>query len=163
MPRRTRWPCRTESNRPVDEVIRIVAIDPGVRTGWAGIDRELNRCWLATSEPFQLPRFMPEPDVVLVEEPVIYPGGRTKNPKSILGLAVQNGYWRATFNDTKVISIPAPSWTRRQPKKVRHGRMLVYLDNQWPSLEFNKSRSNEHERDALGMILWYLDGLRAKK
>jgi hypothetical protein len=72
----------------------ILAIDPGVDSGWAiFFQGMLVACGLGGA-----PKPLPERfDLLIVEHPVVYPGGRTKDPNAIVKLAINAGMWMGRY------------------------------------------------------------------
>ena len=74
----------------------LLAVDPGADSGWALFCHDmLISCGLG-SEVHPLPEKL---DVVVIEHPVIYPHGRTKNPNDVLKVAVSAGEWAGRLAD----------------------------------------------------------------
>lgn len=72
----------------------LLAIDPGNDSGWAlFFGGMLIACGLG-GEPTPL---APKIDLLVVEHPVIYPGGKTRSPNDIVKLAVNAGEWMGRF------------------------------------------------------------------
>lgn len=110
----------------------LLAIDPGTNVGWALFDKtgvgvgvfgELISCGLGG-----------EPDgaavvhEVVIEHPVIYPGGRTKNPNDVLKVAINAGEWGGRFRHVARYVKPQ-QWKGNVPKAVHQPRIWAKLTN----------------------------------
>lgn len=72
----------------------LLAIDPGSDSGWAiFFHGMLVACGLG-SEPKPLPEAL---ELLVVERPVIYPKGKTRNPNDEITLALNAGEWIGRF------------------------------------------------------------------
>lgn len=73
----------------------LLAIDPGADSGWAiFFGGMLVSCGLG-QEPNPAPKTgFP---LVVIEHPVIYPGGKTRNPNDVLKCAVSAGEWAGRY------------------------------------------------------------------
>ncbi len=143
----------------------LLAIDPGVTTGWAlysngnqllgcGLDDPQQCRWLVVSA---LSR-------VVIEQPRIYPGGRTKSPNDVLSVAVNAGEWAGRFKQQGcAIEYVTPStWKGQVKKDISHARIWAKL---WVGEQQivdaagkGMPASKRHNMlDAVGIGLWAVD------
>lgn len=114
----------------------LLAIDPGVSAGWAIYFGDmLVACGLG-DQPAPAPRegFVE----VIVEHPVIYPGGKTRNPNDIVKLAVGAGEWRRFKAGGKPVRYVEPrAWkgtidgdtcNKRTLERLKDDELQVYED-----------------------------------
>jgi hypothetical protein len=110
----------------------LLAIDPGESTGWAlYASGRLVACGLGDPRSHEKHR-VSDIDTVVIEHPLIYAGGRTKNPNSVLKtLAVSVGRWIGTYEQrapTAVIETVLPvQWKGSVPKDIHHAREWAAL------------------------------------
>lgn len=108
----------------------ILAIDPGTNTGWALLrDGALVTCGLGDPRTSSAHVVRDITDVI-IEHPVIYPGGRTKNPNDVLKVAVNAGEWAGTYRQRCLVHYVTPqTWKGNVPKKVHQGRVWSKLSS----------------------------------
>lgn len=134
----------------------IIAIDPGNRTGIAALTPPVTletRSHLGALEYLTTLR---ERDTVVIERPVIYPRGRTRNPNVIVELALKAGalFGVAYSRGAEVRYVLPREWGGGVPKKIKHARIAERVAQLgWVLPE----RTSEHARDALGILLWAYD------
>ncbi len=136
----------------------ILAIDPGVTTGWALLDTDSRLISCGLNEP---PPVLPSHSRVVVERPRIYPGGRTKNPNDVLSVAINAGEWvgRYQARGFKTEYVEPQKWKGTTPKEISHQRIFAKL---LPSEQLTVSDagkgiapSKRHNMlDAIGIVLW---------
>lgn len=137
----------------------LLAVDPGADAGWAFFDDgRLIGCGLGT------PR-QDRPDRVVIEKPMIYPGGRQEvPPNDLITLAVRAGEVGGAFRALgAVVDYVLPrTWKNGPiPKDVMHKRILRRLDDAERALIDVAGRgmapSKRHNMlDAVGIGLWGL-------
>ena len=137
-----------------------LAIDPGADQGWALAHGGcLWGCGLG-----DVPRdFIPLAGAATIEHPMVYPGGRTKDPNSIVKLA-----WRAgetagllRFYGWSVTPVLPTQWKGNAPDRVTLARTKLALS---PAEAATMARclgglpkSKAHNvTDAVGILLWAL-------
>lgn len=106
----------------------LLAIDPGADAGWAvfGEDKKLESCGLNEGA------MRTGTSRVVIERPMIYPGGRQKaRPADIIKLACRAGEWggetRAFFGVEPEYVEPA-TWKGQLSKEICHARIWDRLD-----------------------------------
>lgn len=107
----------------------LLAIDPGANTGWAVFDsaRRLKACGLG-DPPAGLVTDVGVIDQVVIEHPVIYPGGRTRDPNSIVKLAINAGIHAGRFKGRAAIRWVKPrDWKGTVDAEICIRRVLVRL------------------------------------
>lgn len=137
--------------------MRLLAIDPGVRTGLALVVGGDLYDVRTTTHQQALEYMRDDPAgaaVVVVEVPVIYPNGRTKNPQAVAGVALKAGElmgaaWALGHTPHPI----RPSDWTRVPKDVQAERTLAGCRMRGWSLP---PRCSSHARDALGIALFFL-------
>lgn len=77
----------------------LLAIDPGVSSGFAVFDINLKLVTCGLSNPRKFRTNQAPFDRVVIEHPMIYPHGRTPDPNSIVKLAANAGEWAGRFGD----------------------------------------------------------------
>lgn len=104
----------------------LLSIDPGTVSGWAlfadpdqnsGQGRLLSTGLCLDHIPQQVTR-------VVIERPVIYPGGRTKNPNDVLLVAVAAGEWGglARARGIPYEYVEPARWKGQVDKDIQHAR-----------------------------------------
>lgn len=106
----------------------ILAIDPGTHTGWALFkDSLLVACGLGDPRT-STAHVMRDITDVIIEHPVIYSGGRTRNPNDVLKVAVNAGEWAGTYRQKALVRYVTPqAWKGSVPKDVHQPRILAKL------------------------------------
>jgi hypothetical protein len=136
----------------------LLAIDPGLATGWALLDSggRLQCCGLNLP-----PDVLPARCRVIVERPRIYPGGRTKNPNDVLSVAINAGEWAGRYQARgfKVEYVEPQKWKGSVPKEIHHPRIFAKLtpSEQIVLADAGKgiAPSKRHNLlDAIGIALW---------
>lgn len=148
----------------------LLAIDPGVDTGWALFNHSalLTRCGLGGP-----PYSFEDVNHVIIEKPQVYRRALSKgDPNDLITLAIQVGRYVERFDKpylgtTVELVVPA-EWKGQVPKAVHHARILDELTlvektgiaNALASVATGK-RHNTY--DAIGLGLWALKskGLRS--
>ena len=126
----------------------ILAIDPGEHAGWA---------WIQSGIVFNAGAGDPAGfggtiTAVVIERPVIYPGGEARANDQIT-LALNAGRWIERFcNAGPVYLVPARKWKGTLNKKAHHAQVEAALtpDNMriWSTLKTHDAR------DAFALALW---------
>ncbi len=103
----------------------LLAIDPGADTGWARFDeKRLTACGLGVPLAAETRR-------VLIERPMIYPGGRQKaRPADVIKLAVRAGEMGGQYARTAGIEpeyIEPHTWKGSVSKDIHHARIWAKL------------------------------------
>jgi hypothetical protein len=115
----------------------LLAIDPGTDTGWAlfsdSSDRDdryrLIACGLGDPRLSDRHRIADITRVV-IERPMIYPRGQTKNPNDVLSVAVNAGEWGGLYRQWATIEYVLPfQWKGSVPKAIHHERVLAKLSD----------------------------------
>lgn len=104
----------------------LLAVDPGTHAGWAIFyGGMLIACGLGDRpEPAPPQGF----DDVIVEHPVIYPNGKTRNPNDIVKLAVKAGEWRRyRKGGAEVIYVEPRAWKGTVDPETINKRALERL------------------------------------
>lgn len=105
----------------------LLAIDPGADSGWAiFFQGVLVSCGLG-DDPKPLPDRL---ELLVVERPVIYPGGRTRNPNDQITLALSAGEWLGRFRarSREVQLIEPRAWKGTIDGDVCNARVFGRLD-----------------------------------
>lgn len=141
----------------------LIAIDPGADSGWAVFyDNVLVSCGL-NGEPAPVPA---QVDLVVIERPKVYPGGRTKSPDAIVTLALNAGEWAGRFRahafDVRYVeprtwkgTVDGDVCTRRILKALSSGERDAYEDAM--RLDKVPSKKKHNVVDAIGIGLWACD------
>lgn len=126
----------------------LLAIDPGNDAGWSLFDPagRLVRCGLVDSpHKLNLPAGTVI-DRVVIERPMIYPGGRQKaRPRDIITLAVHAGEWSGRFGTAGVLVtfVEPAEWKGGPiPKDVSHARIIRKLDEGEQAVVLAAKRAN---------------------
>jgi hypothetical protein len=109
----------------------LLAIDPGADSGWAVFfGRMLVECGLGDSPRFDALRTA-QLDNLVIERPVIYPGGRTKSPNDVVTLALNAGEWAGRYKGigTRVRYVEPRTWKGTLDPDVCNVRILACLDS----------------------------------
>lgn len=115
----------------------LLAIDPGTDTGWAlfsdANDRDgrhrLVACGLGDPRLSDKHRAADITRVV-IERPMIYPRGQTKNPNDVVALAVNAGEWGGLYRQWAAVEYVLPfQWKGSVPKSIHHERVLAKLSD----------------------------------
>lgn len=133
--------------------IRLLAIDPGADTGWAlyrsGL---LEQCGLGEPPPFEV-------DELIVEKPMIYPGGKSR-PNDIITLAIRAGEMRGRWPNRPCTYVLPRVWKGGSiSKPVSHARIWARLNQQEAgiaSLVIERMAAGKRHNvlDALGIGLY---------
>ena len=137
----------------------LLAIDPGVSTGWALFNGTvLTACGLGHPRHRAL-----DVTQVIIEHPRIYPGGRTRDPNAIVKLAVNAGEWGGRYAHVGPVRYVEPRvWMRGNPPKgINHNRIRAELraderDVLAAVLRALPESKHEHVLDAAGIGLFHL-------
>lgn len=134
---------------------RILAIDPGVDTGWCIVERgAVVDCGLGAgwgSAP-----------VAILERPQIYRQEQQKgDPNDLITLAIQLGRYveRLEASGTKTALVLPRTWKGQVPKDVHHRRIVAKLTPTEAALVASRltrvSESKQHNvLDAVGLAKW---------
>lgn len=147
----------------------LLAVDPGASAGWAlfALDTAdgpiLTACGLGASS-FSVAISGPFLTQIVIEEPRIYPGGRTRDPNALIKVAIDVGRWLGHLDAVVPATAPrtlvAPrEWKGQVPKEIHNARTLAKL------LEYERlvldrvlsplAPSKRHNViDAVGLGLW---------
>lgn len=141
----------------------LLAIDPGQTSGWALFTPKgglLLGCGLGSPEKFRW-YVASALSKVVIEKPVIYPGGRTKNPNDVLSVAVNAGEWGGRYlqQGTTVEYVTPAGWKGQTPKDVSHARIYGKLTDEEKAVLDTAggglAASKRHNMlDAVGIGLW---------
>jgi hypothetical protein len=146
--------------------VNIVAIDPGICSGWAtGIAAAegtttyslgvLTGCGVCTVRDLNLPWGSSIPRVLVLELPQIYPGPQKADPNDQITLAINHGRWlqRVWGHD---IRTPHPKeWKGSVPKNIHQPRILAALTPEERALIPDLPKTKLHNAiDAVGLFLW---------
>ena len=102
------------------DLVDLLAIDPGMHTGWAGFSKEDLRSCGTGRPPLRLA------SVVIVELPQIYPGHPVP-PNDLVNLAFLAGRY-AGASTGKIYTVAPHAWKGNLPKDVCNARVLAKLD-----------------------------------
>ncbi len=137
----------------------LLAIDPGADTGWARFDVatcRLEGCGLGAAAPGPTSR-------VIVERPMIYPGGRQKaRPADVIKLATRAGEAAGLYARTAGIEpeyVEPHAWKGSVDKNISHARIWAKLTPAEQAIVSDAARgvapSKRHNiLDAVGIGLW---------
>lgn len=111
----------------------LLAIDPGVDTGWATFngERRLTGCGLSRAGANPPP--LEGLSRVTIECPALRPRGE-KNPNAILKVARSAGEWAGRCYPAEVVYVTPNQWKGTLPKSVSHARMWAKLDEKEKSI-----------------------------
>lgn len=110
----------------------VLAIDPGTDMGFALFDARgcLTACGLGDPRSSEHHRIRDITRVV-IEKPMIYPGGRTKDPNAVVTLAVKAGEWGGLYRQWVTVEYVLPwQWKGQVPKDIHHERVLAKLTDE---------------------------------
>lgn len=135
----------------------LLAIDPGACSGWAFfLGNGLIDCGIGDPPP---PGSLLQR--IVIEHPVIYPGGRTANPNSIVKLAINAGEWGGRYRHLgcAVDYVLPATWKGRVKAEVCIERTRAALKPTEKLLveirESNIAKSKRHNMlDAIGLGLF---------
>src|SRR5678809_187857 len=101
----------------------LLAIDPGVSTGWALFKgRDLFMC--AQGDP----PFIFAVTSLIIERPQVYPKTSTKQANDLITLAIQVGGYLARFQGVDSMVVLPHQWKGSIPKDIHHPRIWAKLD-----------------------------------
>jgi len=133
-----------------------LAIDPGETTGWALFSSDGRLAMCGIGHPEGAPTLG-----VLIERPRIYPHGRTKDPNSVLSVAINAGEWAGQYRACGyVVDYVEPlRWKGQVPKDIHHARVFAKLDDHEKAIVDECGRgiapSKRHNMiDAVGLGLY---------
>jgi hypothetical protein len=109
----------------------LLAIDPGLDTGWALFSTagQLVACGLGDPRLSDRHR-VADLRTVVIERPFVYPRGQTKNPNDVLSLAVNAGEWGGLYRQWADVKYVLPfQWKGSVPKKISHARISAKLSD----------------------------------
>lgn len=147
------------------EKMILLAIDPGVNTGFAlfrngylsncGIQKDIDFFYFANT--------------LVIEKPQIYRGRLQKgDPNDLITLAIQVGRYVERFSRvaSRVELVLPATWKGQVPKEIHHPRIMNTLnETERPVIEAVKcAKSLRHNIiDAVGLGIWFLqkEGLRS--
>jgi hypothetical protein len=107
----------------------LLAIDPGVDTGWALFSSagQLIACGLGDPRMSDRHR-VADLRTVIIEQPFVYPRGQTKSPNDVVTLALNAGEWAGLYRQWADVRYVLPfQWKGSVPKKISHARILAKL------------------------------------
>jgi hypothetical protein len=128
--------------------MNLLAIDPGASTGWAYFEN----CQIVSCGAVRGKTYIPlvHPDLVLIENPVIYPRSKAR-PADILKVARIVGWYEHQFSLCKVQLVEPREWKGTIPKEIMLRRIFAHLTSQ----EKVKVKGMPHDTlDAIGLGLW---------
>jgi hypothetical protein len=141
----------------------VLTIDPGADAGWAWFDNgTLAGCGLGA--PAQ-----PNADRVIIERPMIYPGGRQKaRPADVIKLATRAGEAGGLYARSRGVEpeyVEPHAWKGSVDKNIHHARIWAKLSTDEQAIVSTAARgvapSKRHNiLDAIGIGLWAI-GRRA--
>lgn len=109
----------------------LLAIDPGTDSGWAiFFGGMLIACGLG-NDPHPTPKAGDCFKLVVVEHPVIYPSGKTRNPNDIVKLAVNAGEWAGRYRATgaEIRFVEPRAWKGTIDGDACNARVWARLDD----------------------------------
>lgn len=155
---------------------RILAIDPGEKTGWAILyDGRLTCSGLVKLGEFN-EHIDPKGDFpvgplaggysLIIEMPEVYPGGKV-DPNDMIQLAVKVGRTRSYFGSCPADWIRPKSWKGQVPKPIHNKRVLSWLspvESQIANktLESLAAGVRDNVIDAIGLGIWYARKCRVR-
>lgn len=137
----------------------LLAIDPGADSGWAIFrDDALTDCGLGGVE-YAAPG--PLVNQVVIEHPVIYPGGRSANPNDIVKVAISAGEWAGRYFPCPVRYVKPRDWKGTIDADVCNKRVLAALSAEEGRVYARASekvpaRKRHNVIDAIGLGLFQL-------
>ena len=141
----------------------ILAIDPGVDSGWAILDtptRALQGCGLGSPNPTGRSF-----DRIIIECPKLRPWGE-KNPNAILTLARNAGQWGGRLEHLGPVEFILPNdWKGSVKKEISHSRLWAKLSSEekdvvdaafkaHPGRNGMAPSKRHNVLDAIGIALW---------
>ena len=153
---RNRPRAGSTSAPPTGYLVMLLAIDPGLDSGWAlfAPDRSLLACGLGTPKTGGVTE-------AIIEHPFIYPGGRTKSPNDIVKLAINAGEWSGRLRDrgVKVRFVYPRDWKGTIAAEICCNRALAALSDaeaaKYAHAVASVAKSKHHNvLDAIGLGLF---------
>ena len=138
----------------------MIAIDPGIATGWAYFyANKLRACGLVRpAQWYQLVERALTGEHIVIEEPTIYPHSKA-NPAHIMALQLKVGELKGRFEmaGCSVELVQPRTWKHQVPKQVHNRRTLAALTPD----EFALADGQRHDViDAVGLGLWKLGRIK---
>jgi hypothetical protein len=139
----------------------LLAIDPGIDTGWALFNDALLSCGVGNPPEIYRAR-------VVIERPQVYLASKSKgDPNDLITLAIQVGrYWEQyeRAGDSVRTFLPR-EWKGQVPKDIQAGRILAKLSAQEQDVVANYGRmvnkgKHHNMMDAIGLGLFALGRAR---
>ncbi|MCL2724841.1 MAG: hypothetical protein FWD69_10440 [Polyangiaceae bacterium] len=126
--------AKVVNSRPCGDSSHVLlTIDPGANSGWAVFDEgRLADCGMVCSprtEPLPLPTML-RFERVVIEHPMIYPHGRTRNPNDVLKVAIIAGEWAGFYchSGAEVSYVMPRAWKGTVDPDVCNARAHAALD-----------------------------------
>jgi len=136
----------------------LLAIDPGESSGWAIFFKGMLIACGLNGEPSPLP---PKLDLLVIEEPRIYPGGRTRRPADIMKVQASAHHWRGKLEArcAEVRMIAPRTWKGTIDGDIVCARTLAKLDpgerQVFDDAMHGVAKRKQHNvLDAIGLGLW---------
>jgi Holliday junction resolvasome RuvABC endonuclease subunit len=159
--------------------MRLIAIDPGLRgCGVAAFETEgcqpflIKACYITSPEktltgPVAWAAMAGEvvrtgrPDILVLEQPRIYPGVRREDPNDLIQLAGVLGAIAAHWESVPTIVAYYPAaWKGQVPKKVMTNRILKHLATGELSRLVSVGAKDHNTIDAIGLGLFHLGRMK---
>lgn len=140
----------------------LLAIDPGKTSGFSLFSDRGRLLACGLGDPVACRWHVPSAfSKVVIEQPRVYPGGRTKNPNDVLSVAVNAGEWggRYSFQGCAIEYVTPSGWKGQTKKEIQHARDWARLDLDEQDLVSRSGKgiaaSKRHNMlDAIGIGLW---------
>jgi hypothetical protein len=109
----------------------LLAIDPGLDTGWALFSSAAQLVACGLGDPRMSDRHrVADLRTVVIEQPFVYPRGQTKNPNDVITLALNAGEWGGLYRQWADVKYVLPfKWKGSVPKRISHVRILGKLSD----------------------------------
>jgi len=146
------------------DVRSVIAIDPGLWSGWALFHRgKLHVAGVLSEDEITRAPPMPEwsPAIALIEVPVIYPIGKSKgDPNDLIKLAITVGDLRGFYrrHGLRVGFVKPRRWKGTVPKEIHGERVVGKLEADERAILPTLPKTKRHNMiDAIGLGLWWLE------
>lgn len=133
---------------------KLLAIDPGERTGWAYFyGDELARAGYGTKE--EVLRFAEAIDLVVIERPMWYGRDNKVDVNDLIELAIFVGEVKHQYRRIARVELVMPvTWKGTVPKEIHNQRVLQTLRGFEP--DKLPAKKDHNMLDAVGLGLWKL-------
>lgn len=140
----------------------LLAIDPGIHTGWAYFDSKKQLSYSGHGEDFL--DFGQGYGLVIIERPQVYPTTNAKQANNLITLALQAGKYAGMLRLSTVEYVLPSVWKGQIPKAVHHARGFEVLSPEEAALyhrsfEWIPKGYHEDVKDAINLGLWKLGRL----